>query len=158
MARKLKLNTFIIGAMKAFSIIIVMLVVLIGCTDEKTGRSEDELLSLFFKYHEEADIDSMMDLFYQKDTPDIIINNTKEWIESILGEKIKNTTFRDLTEDEKASSIKGIPYEGKTLIHNLVPLKLLAIDFEVKGGGGAGMSLSVGKDKDTYYFILYKFK
>lgn len=125
------------------------------------GRSENELMELYKAYHAAKDLENMMGLFYTNGTPQSILEIHRKDREQNLALKITSAKIEPVPDDTKARDMKGYPYQGKTLVPNLEPIKQLVVTFDESSQGDAkttGETIMIGKNGDTHYFVMSKFK
>ncbi len=154
--------------MRRIIVITIFALLFSGCsggTDNKTagpGRSEQELLASFLSLHQKKDLTGMMDLFYQKDTPQFVIDSVKKRCQTNFGYTITSAQIEEIPPGKLKLLMAGAPFNGKTLVPNLTPIKQIAFKFAQAGQTAdmraAGGSIMFGKIDSTCYFVLSKEK
>lgn len=135
-----------------------------GCSggDQKpvTSRSEEELLSSYLAYHQKKDLDSILGLFYLKDTPPFVIDSVKKRTQKNFDYTIASAKIEEISPEKLRTIMAGLPFNGKTLIPNLTPTKQISIRYEQTGQSGemraAGATIMFGKIDNVCYFVLSK--
>jgi len=124
------------------------------------SRSEQELLASFLDYHKQKDLAGMLGLFYQKETPPFVIDSVKKRSQQNFAYTITTAQIEEIPPEKLAKFTAGMPFNGKTLIPNLTPLKQITFKFAQAGQSGAtpaaGGAIMFGKVEQICYFILSK--
>lgn len=134
---------------------------LFGCGGQEKGRTEAELLAQYKAYHEQKNLEGTMSLFYQEGTPEFILTAHREERQKNFDFTITNAEIVEIPAGEKNEMMSGFPYQGKTLVPNLEPLKQIEVSFDTSTQGDAkvtGETIMFGKVGNTHYFVLSKFK
>lgn len=137
-----------------------------GCSGGNKGavrsRSEEELLASYLDYHKKKDLAGILGLFYQKDTPPFVIDSVKKRSQKNFAYTITSAQIEEIPPDKLAKFMAGMPYNGKTLIPNLTPVRQISFKFAQEGRGeelrAAGGTIMFGKVGNICYFILSKHK
>lgn len=136
-----------------------------GCSGGKDkvavqSRSEQELLASFLDYHQKKDLAGMLGLFYQQDTPQFVLDSVRKRSQQNFAHTITTAQIEEIPSEKLAKSMAGMPFNGKTLIPNLTPVKQISFKFAQTAQGeemrAAGGSIMFGKVNNVCYFILSK--
>lgn len=126
------------------------------------GRSEQGLLASFLSLHQKKDLTGMMGLFYQKDTPQFVIDSVKKRCQTNFDYTITSAQIEGIPPGKLKMLMTGAPFNGKTLVPNLTPIKQIAFKFAQAGQTAdmraAGGSIMFGKIDNSCYFVLSKEK
>lgn len=74
---------------------------------------------------------------------------------------ITSAEIVEIPTDEKNKMMAGFPYQGKTIVPNMEPLKQIEVEFDTSTQGDAkvaGETIMIGKVGNANYFVLSKFK
>lgn len=154
--------------MRHIIMIVIVALLLGGCSgggDNKTavqGRSEQELLASFLSLHQNKDLDGILGLFYQKDTPEFVIDSVKKRSQKNFEYTITAARIEEIPPEKLKLLMTGAPFNGKSLVPNLQPIKQIAFKFAQAGQTekmrAAGGSIMFGKIDNVCYFVLSKLK
>jgi hypothetical protein len=126
------------------------------------SRSEQELLSSYLAYHQKKDLAGILGLFYLKDTPPFVIDSVKKRSLKNFEFTISSAQIEEIPPEKLKMVMAGFPFNGKTLVPNLTPIKQIAFKFAQAGQTqdlrAAGGSIMYGKIDDICYFVLSKEK
>ena len=126
------------------------------------SRSEQELLASYLDYHKKKDLPGILGLFYQKDTPQFVLDSVKSRSQKNFAYTITAAQIEEIPPDKLAKFMAGMPFKDKTLIPNLTPVKQISFKFAQTGQGeemrAAGGTIMFGKVDNVCYFILSKLK
>jgi len=124
------------------------------------SRSEQELLASFLDYHQKKDLDGMLGLFYQQDTPQFVLDSVKKRSRQNFNYAVAAAQIEEIPAEKLAKVMAGAPFNGKILVPNLTPIKQIAFKFTPTGNGqelrAIGGSIMFGKVDNICYFILSK--
>jgi len=124
------------------------------------NRSEQELLTSFLEYHKQKDLAGMLGLFYQKDTPQYVLDSVKKRSQQNFAFTITAAQIEEIPPDKLAKLMAGMPFNGKTLVPNLTPVKQITFKFAQGGQStpmrAAGGTIMFGKVDNVCSFILSK--
>ena len=132
-----------------------------GCGGQKKGRTEAELLEQYKTHHEQKNLEGTMSLFYQEETPEFILTFTREERQKNFEFSITSAEIVEIPTDEKNKMMVGFPYQGKTIVPNIEPLKQVEVEFDTSTQGPSkvtGETIMIGKVGNAHYFVLSKFK
>lgn len=135
-----------------------------GGADKTTiqSRSEQELLASYLALHQKKDLDGTLGLFYQKGTPPFVIDSVKQRSRKNFAYTITSAHIEEIPPEKLEKFMAGVPFNGKTLVPNLQPIKQITFKFEQAGQTeemrAAGGSIMFGKIDNICYFILSKEK
>ncbi|HSH14099.1 MAG TPA: hypothetical protein VLA15_10125 [Desulfurivibrionaceae bacterium] len=126
------------------------------------SRSEQELLSSYLALHQKKDLPGTIDLFYRQDTPTYVIDSVKERVQKNFALTIASAKIEEIPPEKLGKVMAGFPFNGKTLVPNLKPLKQISLIFTTAGPPAekrtAGGSIMFGKVDNICYFVLSKEK
>lgn len=126
------------------------------------SRSEQELLSSYLALHQRKDLAGILGLFYQKDTPAFVIDSVKKRSLKNFEYTIASAQIEEIPPEKLEKLMAGVPFNGKTLVPNLKPIKQIAFKFAQAGQTeemrAAGGSIMFGKIDNVCYFVLSKEK
>lgn len=125
-----------------------------------SSRSEQELLASFLDYHQKKDLAGMLGLFYQQDTPQFVLDSVKKRSQQNFAYTITKSQIEEIPPEKLAKVMAGMPFNGKTLIPNLTPIKQISFKFAPTGQSEkaqpAGGTIMFGKVDNVCAFILSK--
>ena len=126
------------------------------------SRTPEQLVTQYTNACAKGQLDQAFALFYQNGTPDFIVEFTKSDLQNdITNRVIVSAVIRDIPKEKKDKWVKGYPYQGKTLVPNLEPLKEMEVEFKGTDGKETDVDASqimIGKVGKAHYFILSKVK
>lgn len=126
------------------------------------SRSEQELLASYLDYHQKKDLAGILGLFFLKDTPPFVIDSVKKRTAKNFEFTISSAQIEAIPPDKLERVVAGFPFNGKTLVPNLQPLKQIVFKYAQTGQGedqrAAGGSIMFGKIDNVCYFVLSKEK
>lgn len=126
------------------------------------SRSEQDLLASFLDYHKKKDLPGILGLFYQKDTPQFVLDSVKNRSQKNFSHTITAAQIEEIPPDKLAKFMAGMPFDDKTLIPNLTPVKQITFKFAQTGESdelrATGGTIMFGKVDNVCYFILSKLK
>jgi len=126
------------------------------------SRSEQELLSSYLALHQKKDLAGILNLFFQKDTPPFVIDSVKKRTLKNFEYSITSAQIEEIPPEKLEKVMAGIPFNGKTLVPNLKPIKQIAFKFTQAGPSeelrAAGGSIMFGKVDNICYFVLSRDK
>jgi hypothetical protein len=126
------------------------------------SRSEQELLASYLAFHQKKDLAGILSLFYLKDTPPFVIDSVKKRCIKNFAFTITSSRIEEIPPEKLKMLKAGLPFNGKTLVPNLEPIKQIAFEFAQTGQTedmrAAGGSIMFGKIDNVCYFVLSKEK
>lgn len=133
-----------------------------GNKEAMQSRSEQELLASYLDYHKKKDLPGILGLFYQKDTPQFVLDSVKNRLQKNFPYTITAAQIEEIPPDKLAKFMAGMPFNDKTLIPNLTPAKQISFKFAPTGQSqemrAAGGTIMFGRVDNVCYFILSKQK
>lgn len=148
--------------MRNFILLSLVALLVWGCSGEVKSRSEQELLRNYLALHRKKDLDGIMSLFYQKDTPSYVLASVRRMSQENFKFTIISSEISEIPSEKRAMIMAGYPYDGKTLIPNLTPLKQIVLKYDTAGQSSqrqaAGSSIMFGREGEMYYLVLSKVK
>lgn len=133
-----------------------------GGKDAIQSRDDQELLSSYLAFHQKKDLAGTLGLFYQKDTPPFVIDSVKKRCQKNFEYTISSAQIEEIPPEKLETLMAGVPFNGKTMVPNLKPIKQISFKFAQSGQTAelraAGGSIMFGKIDNTCYFVLSKEK
>ncbi len=134
-----------------------------GCSSgEVKCRTEQELLNHYVTYQRHRNLEGIMRLFYQKDTPQFVLDSVRTVTMRNFNYKIDSAEVADIPPEKLEKMLAGFPYNGKLLVPNLKPLKQIVLKYDLSGQPAGhqarGSSIMLGKEGEYYYLVLSKIK
>jgi len=148
--------------MRKFIILALAIILFCGCSRQVKSHSEQELLDNYLALHQKKDLEGIMGLFYQKDTPPYVLDAVRRSAKKNFQFTITSADITDIPAEKRATVMSGYPYNGKILVPNLEPIKQIVFKYDQTGQPedhrASGSSIMFGKEGGLYYFVLSKLK
>lgn len=146
--------------MRNFLILGLLIFLFWGCSSPVKCRSEQELMDNYLALHQKKDLEGLMSLFYQKDTPPFVLNAVRRAAKANFKFTITSAAIAEIPDEKRAMVMAGYPYNGKILVPNLAPIKQLVLTYDQSGQPeehrASGSSIMFGREGEFYYFVLSK--
>jgi len=148
--------------MRKFFILNLIVFLLCGCSSQVKSHSPQELLDNYLALHRKKDLEGIMGLYYQKDTPTYVLQAVRRTMMKNFEFTISSAEIAEIPAEKRAMVMAGYPYNGKILVPNLEPIRQIVFKYDSTGQPedrrASGSSIMFGKEGEFYYFVLSKVK
>ncbi len=141
--------------------VLISLAVLAGNVMSQS-TSEQVLIEEYQVAYEAGDLNRLMDLHYQVDTQEVILESTKSMLnlEVLTNMQIESIRLETIHPEELEMKTKGISHNGRKLVPNIFNITSnMIVKYKTDNQDSISeKTVPVGKVEEGYYIVLNKYK